>query len=42
MTLTSMCEAVLVATPIVLDIAAAVAAASLGDFDHLQTNQLNL
>lgn len=37
-----MCEAVLVAANIVLDIAVAVAAASLGDFDNLQTDQLDL
>lgn len=41
-TLTSMCEAVLVATNMVLDIAVAVAAASLGDFDNLQADQLDL
>lgn len=37
-----MCEAVLVATNMILDIAVAVAAASLGDFDNLQADQLDL
>lgn len=37
-----MCEAVLVATNVVLEIAVAVAAASLGDFDNLQADQLDL
>lgn len=41
-TLTSMCEALLVAAAIVLGNAAAVAAASLGDFDNLQADQLDL
>lgn len=37
-----MCEADVVATNIALDIAVAVAAASLGDFDNLQADQLDL